>query len=171
MDTPTKYDDVINSRDVIARIDELRDERETLVDAVTEAEEEFEETAGETYADADAETIEADAKLAALESSILDARAYVEEWDRSDEAAELAVLESLAEEGSGSPDWEHGEALIRDSYFTTYAEELADDLGYMQSDRAGTWPFTHIDWEGAARDLQMDYFAVDFDGVDYWIRS
>jgi hypothetical protein len=33
------------------------------------------------------------------------------------------------------------------------------------------WPFTCIDWEQAASELQMDYSAVDFDGVIYWIRS
>jgi len=27
-----------------------------------------------------------------------------------------------------------------------------------------------IDWKAAARDLQVDYTEVDFDGVSYWIR-
>jgi hypothetical protein len=28
-----------------------------------------------------------------------------------------------------------------------------------------------IDWDQAARELQVDYFDVDFDGVTYWIRG
>ena len=32
------------------------------------------------------------------------------------------------------------------------------------------WPNTCIDWDQAAGELKMDYSAVDFDGVTYWIR-
>lgn len=39
-----------------------------------------------------------------------------------------------------------------------FAYQLADDLGAIKDDDA--WPYTHIDWEGAARDL--------FLGGDYW---
>lgn len=58
--------------------------------------------------------------------------------------------------------------LIRDSYFRTYAEELADDIGALPRD-AG-WPLTCIDWEQAARELRYDYSGVDIDGVTYWTR-
>lgn len=83
--------------------------------------------------------------------------------------AELAALEKLAEEASGyAADWEHGEQLIRDSYFETYARELADDICAI--DDNAKWPMTCIDWEQAACELQMDYTSVEFDGVTYWIR-
>jgi hypothetical protein len=88
--------------------------------------------------------------------------------DKND-LAELTILESVAEESAGyAEDWIHGETLIRDSYFPTYARELADDIGALPDDAA--WPHTCIDWEKAARELQMDYTAVDFAGVTYWIR-
>jgi hypothetical protein len=86
-----------------------------------------------------------------------------------DEAAELAALEALAKEGEGSPDWNHGATLIRDSYFEDYAYQVADDLGAI--DGEGHWPVCHIDWKAAAESLQSDYFSVDFDGVTYWIRG
>jgi antirestriction protein len=86
-----------------------------------------------------------------------------------DEAHELKALLSLAEEASSSPDWQYGEGLVRDSYFVTYAQELADDIGAV--DANASWPNTCIDWERAARELRMDYTSVDFDGVTYWIRS
>jgi hypothetical protein len=86
-----------------------------------------------------------------------------------DEKAELAALKALAKEAEGSPDWTYGETLIRDSYFVNYAQELADDCGMLDKDNR--WPYTCIDWDHAAKELQYDYIAVDFDGVDYWIRS
>lgn len=58
--------------------------------------------------------------------------------------------------------------LIRDSHFRDYAEELAEDIGAINSD-AG-WPNRCIDWARAARELQVDYSTVEFDGTTYWYR-
>jgi hypothetical protein len=131
---PSNSDDVIDSRDIIARIEELREERDA-----------FE---GDQDSDANAD------------------------WSLEDPEAfeELKALEALAEECEGyAADWRHGEALIRDSYFKTYAQELADDIGAIDAN-AG-WPNSCIDWDRAARELQLDYSSVDFDGVTYWIRN
>jgi hypothetical protein len=111
------YADVIDSRDVIARIDELEgsDERD------------------------------------------------------ADEADELAALLELAEEAEVyAADWRYGETLIRESYFVEYAQELAEDIGAINSD-AG-WPNGYIDWQRAADALLQDYTDVDFAGVTYFIR-
>ena len=40
-----------------------------------------------------------------------------------------------------------------------FAENLANDLGLIPDDLA--WPMSHIDWEGAARDLMMEYAEND----------
>ena len=91
--------------------------------------------------------------------------------DERDEAdnEELKTLRELAKEGEDySEDWNYGSTLIRDSYFETYAEELATDCCEMPS--GNNWPMYCIDWEWAARELQMDYTSITFDGVDYWIR-
>lgn len=118
--TITNSEDVIDSRDIIGRIEELED-----------------------MAEGDDWTIE--------------------------ENDELNALKALAAEAADyAPDWEHGETLIRDSYFQEYAMELAEDLGAVKHD--ATWPNNCIDWEQAARELRMDYTAVDFDGVTYWVR-
>lgn len=45
---------------------------------------------------------------------------------------------------------------------------LAEDIGAIPSEY--TWPASCIDWDQASRELQMDYTAVDFDGVTYWVR-
>jgi hypothetical protein len=131
--TPTNTDDVIDSRDIIARIEEL----ESDIEAAEEDEDEVLDEAAEEE----------------LETLV----------------EELETLKTLADEASGSPDWSYGEALIRDSYFQDYAQELAEDCCGMPN--PDQWPARCIDWEQAARELQMDYMSVDFDGVDYWIRA
>ena len=116
--------DIIDSRDVIARIEELEDEKEMF--------------------DGD-------------------------NWEETEEGEELAALLSLQEEAEGySDDWKYGSTLIRESYFTEYAQELAEDIGAV--DRNASWPNNCIDWEYAAKELQQDYTMVSFDGVDYWVR-
>jgi len=117
MGAMNKYSDLIDSREIIERIEELRD-RHMVTDA---------------------------------------------------ERHELEMLEKLAGEASNyAEDWENGVTLIRDSYFKDYAYELAEDIGALNHE-AG-WPLNCIDWERAARELRMDYTAVDFDGVTYWVR-
>lgn len=121
----SNMDDVIDSRAVEERIEELRDE---LFDA------------------RDDESLGREEEL----------------------TAEITVLAELAEAGAQcSDDWEHGVTLIRDSYFKQYAMEFADDIGALNG--ADTWPLTCIDWDQAARELQMDYSSVEFDGVTYWV--
>jgi antirestriction protein len=91
-----------------------------------------------------------------------------EDWTVEDND-ELTALQALAAQGADyAPDWEYGETLIRDSYFKEYAQELADDIGAI--DRDAKWPTNCIDWDQAARELRMDYTAIDFDGVTYWVR-
>lgn len=146
---PSNTDDVIDSRDVIARIEELESERADLAEAVSEA-------ATEDDAE-DAQTAHADAVTA------------LATWHESDEGQELKTLKALADQGEGYGDWSHGETLIRESYFQDYAQELAEDCGMIPKNLA--WPCTCIDWEQACRELKMDYTEVDFDGVSYFMRA
>lgn len=121
------YEDMIDSRDVEARI-------ETLKDKMTDTGEnnEFE-----------------------------DGLDHVERH-------ELIKLQELQTEGENFGDWSFGATLIRDSYFETYAQNLAEDIGAVDPD--ASWPLSYIDWERAAEALQMDYSSVTFDGITYWIR-
>ena len=118
--------DVLASRDVIARIEELESDESVIV------------------------------------------KLYNCEYD-DDEVHELIVLRKLAEEAEGCSDWEHGETLVRDSYFEDYAQELASGIGAINRD--ADWLLNCIDWAKAAEQLQQDYTSVDYDGVTYWIRS
>ena len=119
-------DDVIDSRDVIERLEELQAEKEDLENGELEA------------------------------------------WEKEN-GEELKALEELAADGEGYGDWDHGETLIRDTYFAEYAEELASDICAI--DRNAIWPLNHIDWEAAAEELKTDYICLSFDGIDYWMRA
>ena len=116
----TNFDDMIDSRDIIARIDELASD---VADDIAD----------------------------------------------DDEKAELVALKALeAEAEPYAPDWRYGAQLVRYSYFKEHAQELAEDIGAINSD--ATWPNNCIDWDEAARQLQQDYTEVDFGGVAYWVR-
>lgn len=73
------------------------------------------------------------------------------------------MLDALAEYAEDEP------TLIAADYFETYAQELAEELGMVQSDAA--WPARHIDWEAAANELLQDYNEVTLEGHDYYIRA
>ncbi len=101
---------------------------------------------------------------------VIDSRDIIEAIDSGDlDEDDQKAFEALAEEAEGSPDWPHGETLIRHDHFEDYARELAEDTGMIKGDES--WPLNCIDWEEAADQLKQDYFSVDFDGVEYWIRS
>lgn len=92
-----------------------------------------------------------------------------------DEIKEMEALQTLCEQASSSPDWNYGETLIRESYFEEYIEQLIDDC-YPEVSKAlssGEWPMRHLklDIEDAAREAQVDYFEVEFNGSTYLIRA
>lgn len=97
----------------------------------------------------------------------------IEERD-DDENAELKTLLKVQEEGESSPDWTYGETLIRETYFEEYITELIHDCYPMPKEmNSGEWPWRHIkiDYRAAADEAEMDYTSIDFDGVNYFIRS
>lgn len=139
--TISNLDDTIDVRDLIARVEELREERDDLQLALD----------GGSQEDVNA--------LAEWET------------DNAEELAELeSLLDDLNGMG-GDEQWEgdwYPVTLIRDSYFQGYAQELAEDCGLI--DNQASWPHTCIDWELAARNLQDDYSSVEVNGVTYWTR-
>jgi antirestriction protein len=88
-----------------------------------------------------------------------------------EELLELASLACLIEETSAvsGKNVEYGAQLIRDSYFRDFAQEMAEDCAMIPRD--AHWPNNYIDWDEAARELQMDYSSVEFSGVEYWVGS
>jgi hypothetical protein len=148
-------EDIIDSRDVIDRIEELRSEVDDLLSEsmVSMDFDEFVEGVCDR-------TLEI---LLSQEFSREDASTLEDLCD------ELWPLMKLAEQGEGYGDWDSGETLIRDSYFEEYAKELAKDIGSVSGDEK--WPLNHIAWEDAADELKTDYTELDFDGVAYQMRA
>lgn len=138
----TNSEALIDSRDVIARIEALEAERDAL-----------QETADDKGED-DATRIEA---LNALEA-----------FDKGEDGRELTALQALAKQGEAyAPDWEYGETLIRSTYFVEYAEELIKDCDGLPKELPA---YIEIDWETTAENIKVDYTEIDFDGVPYLIR-
>ena len=127
-DSISNTHDIIDSRDVIERIDELESQAMNAEDEPGEG------------------------------------------WELDDdEKEELKVLKKFAEEAEGySPDWNYGATLIHEDHFTEYAKRLAEDIGAVGAE--DRWPGNHVDWEAAANELLIDYTAVEFDGVTYYVR-
>lgn len=200
----SKYDDIIDSRAIIERIEELTEQRtprfvagwnmpgympdsepaefDNADDAkryIIDQIKEDEDAAATEEDEAEAEDLAALAEEVNLESDEFTTRTvggYCY-WVREDgtmglddeETEELAQLEALAKQGENYGDWEHGETLVRESYFETFAQEMAEDIGAIPEGLS--WPCTCIDWEQAARELMQDYTTIDFDGVTYLMRT
>ena len=81
---------------------------------------------------------------------------------------ELNALKELVNNCEDYCNWKDGATLICWDCFEEYARDHAEGIGAISSDMH--WPATCIDWEQAARKLQMDYKSVEFDGVEYWIK-
>lgn len=87
---------------------------------------------------------------------------------------ELERLNNLKEQyinDYNESSWGYGAQFIRVSYFEEYAQQLAEDCGYIQSDRAYQWPYNNIDWKAAADELATDYSGVSFNGVEYYTQE
>jgi hypothetical protein len=132
----TNTDDIIDVRDIIARVEELRESRDEYNEKMDD------ETAWVGVEDGEPEELETLEKL-------------------------LEELKGCGGDEQWEGDW-YPMALIRDSYFENYAQELAEDCGMVNAD--AKWPNNCIDWEKAARELQWDYTSVDFGDSTYWYR-
>jgi hypothetical protein len=118
--------DVIDVRDVIARVETLEDECD------------------DTSA---LNTPEARAELAALRALLDELKGYGgdEEW---------------------RGDW-YPAQLIDDCYFTEYTIQLLEDCGDLPRNLPD---YIAVDWERTARNIRVDYSAVEVDGRTYWYR-
>lgn len=153
------YDDTIDTREIIARIEELEAEREALTDHVEECQAAYEHHDGD------------DTKSTPEWDDLKAARAQLREWNQGEDAEELAQLVALMEElkGYGGDEQWRGDwyplTLIRDSYFEQYMDDLIADIGDIPRDLPA---YVRIELDYTM--LQQDYSSVDIDGVDYWYR-
>ena len=172
MKTISNTDNVIDSRDIIERIDELTGDFQALVDDIE---------AAETDEEREMAFSALSAWLIGHTNIVPDLRTTgeiafydVSEWAESDDAHELKALLALADEAECSPDWSYGETLIHEDYFTDYTEEMINDCYELPKEfNSGAWPWRHmtLDYEAAADEAKQDYMEVNFDGETYYIRG
>lgn len=190
----TNTDDVIDVRDIIARVEELRDQRVArwiagynmpgyLPDSEPAEFDNAEDATQyiiDTVKRAEDETLCGFAEDVNLTGDEFSAQClqYVY-WVRKDgvmgldddETEELETLESLLEElkgNGGDEQWEgnwYPVTLIRDSYFEESMDELIADCYEIPKDLPSFMTIT-LDYIA----LQQDYSTVEFDGVTYWYR-
>ena len=144
-DSITFTEDVLDSRDIIERFEELKELYGRYVELDGMADDE--------------RTEDEDDELEELEGDF--AAGDLEEYQS------LKTFVSEAEDYCS--DWHHGEQFINDSYFVEYAQQLAEDIGAINSD--AQWPNNHIDWQAAAKELEIDYTSYEINGETYWARS
>jgi hypothetical protein len=147
--------DVIDVRDIIARVEELREIVQTNQDDLDAANEG--EAKGEQFAP-DGSTWDEIRERNAVDE---------------DDTAEFQRLNSLLEDlkgNGGDEQWEgdwYPDTLIRDSYFETAMDELLEDIGEMAPfDKIPSYIKITVDYDA----LQMNYTSTEYDGTTYWYR-
>lgn len=160
-------EDVLGTRAVIERFEQLESEQDSLVEAYREAADGSEEQANAINGLSDLWDItpeEVADSVAALDNDA----------DSFNGGEELEKLRDFLDQMKGyggdhqwRGDW-YPVTLVRESYFEDYARELAEDIGAIKGDEQ--WPCNCIDWERAANELRMDYTSAEFDGVEYLFR-
>lgn len=133
--------DIIDTRDIIARIEEM----ESLLEDMSEADREADkvsptESVTDEYHD--------------MHCELLDLKAIMEE------------MKGYGGDEQWRGDW-YPVTLIRESYFVDYVQEILEDCGEIPSNLPH---YIHIDWESTARDVKVDYSSVTIDDVEYLYR-
>jgi hypothetical protein len=150
----TNNDDVIDSRDIIARIDELEDMFQVCQNCGEDLPIGVDHR-DSTYPGPNGELIVDCPKCDGIIMS-------------ENEREELGHLDAIKDECEDYGDWKYGVTLINDFYFTEYCMELLKGIGDLPQDIPG---YIAIDEDQTAENLKVDYATVDFDGVDYFVRN
>lgn len=150
--------DVLDSRDLQERIEELETELEELTLELDDAEEEL-----DTYNGGDDEDLRE-----LQEEEVNHAKDAMKEW-KDENQEELDALNAL-KDYCGDYGWISGIAFIAEEAFEEYVQGLAADL-YGNDVHNDNWPFCYIDWEKAADALRQDYSSIDYRGTTYLFRS
>lgn len=87
------------------------------------------------------------------------------EYFTSDWAEEIEHIEEIDQiESELGSEFDYGVTLIQNEDFEEYTRELLEEIGYIPKDFP-TW--IEIDWEATARNVEQDYTAVTYQGIDY----
>jgi len=79
------------------------------------------------------------------------------------------IIEFCDELEACAPDYQYGESVIHEDYFTEYSTDLVKDCGYIPNELPD-FIENNIDWDGVAEELKVDYTTVEYEGSTYHIR-
>lgn len=147
---------ILDSRDLANKLKELRDERTTIVEAIEEAEEKYNDIL-------QTETCDLKDNEQEAKDDLDNAKQELTDWD-IDNKEELEELENLESEIS---EWQYGAAMIDEDDFVEYCQDMAEDIGAVGKN--SDWIV--IDWEATADNLKNDYSTVTYQGTDYLVRD
>lgn len=150
----TFTEDTLDSRDILKRLEELRDERKGLVEMLDELKESI---AG--WESSPPEERDDPEELDELHVALHSAEEELAIWDMDNED-ELKMLESVEDECDAC-----GNTWVHADHLTRYAQDSADDMGV----KTDVWPYTCIDWEQAAEELATDFTTVEVNEQTYYI--
>ena len=154
-------DTVIDSRDIIARHDELMDEYTFLIDTLKDLELELSQLVKVNGDPSD---------INKLESACAVASEELNDYDEE----ELKILQEVVDECDGRSDWSRGEQLIHESYFVNYIKNQIEECYEVPKElTSGKWPWSHmtIDYESAAEEALADYYEITVEGEIYYIQA
>ena len=145
-------ENIIDTRDIQDRIDEINDDIDTLENEISDLSEEVDELDEDNEDDKH----EIDLKLDDIE----DKKGQIEDLQE-----ELSMLLDVQSE---VPEFRHGETLIHEDYWVEYVQALCEDCGYISKD----FPcWIEIDWEATAKNVATDYSTIELDGNTFYFRS
>jgi len=150
---------ILDTRDLAERLEELRELQNTYEDALenlNESERMVDNFDGPTDSP---ELIKLEAELQAAQEALNEAELDAEDLDELDE------LEDISDE-IGS-EWSHGVQLIPEDDFVDYCQELCEDIGDIPKYLPG---YIVIDWDATCNNLRQDYSEIEFRGETYLYR-
>jgi len=106
-------------------------------------------------------------------SDIFDSRDLLDELktlDKEYDEERIEAIEKLIEEVE-KDNFDMGVTFIRENYWVQYCEDLAYDCGYLDRQDDSNPLHYHIDWQGWADAVEMDYDQIEFDGDTYYWRA
>lgn len=165
--------DVLDSRDIEARIDELESERSDWEDERKEWDElveqirviENEKTVFESSDDPEDPDAEfpGQGELDRLQDELDNMHEPDDEFEYQDE---LDTLVEMRDE-VGSSEWTYGLTLVHESYWVEYVEEFVKDIGDIPHNVPS---YIEIDWEATASNIKVDYAEVTVENETYFYR-
>lgn len=146
------FGDIVDTRDIQERIDEIEDDIDTLENEMSDLEEEIDELI-DSEEDGNQNII--DLKLDEIEEKVGVIKDLKEE------------LDNLLNIKSEVPEFEEGNTLIHENYWVEYVQDLVTDCGYISSDLP--W-WIEIDWDRTADNVAQDYSTIEIEGNTYYYR-